>query len=195
MTPKNSITDKGLRTRQRILDTAADLFHQQGINATTVGDVLRASGAGKGQFYQHFDGRDHLIAEVLRGHRDYLATMGPITSWDALEGWLRAHLEAQTSFEFERGCPVGTAAYALQPDQDEPRAILAEIFTQMRDRIVAFLDRQKVDGNISAAADTVALANLVVAGIQGATLLNLVHRSPNPAEATIPLMMAELRSA
>ena len=195
MTPKNTITDKGLRTRQRILDSAADLFHQQGINATTVGDVLRASGAGKGQFYQHFESRDHLIAEVISSHRDLLAAADPIASWDDLEAWLRDHLETQTSFDFERGCPVGTAAYALQADQDVPRAILAEIFDRMRQQIAEFLADERRNGRLTRAADPQALANLTVGAIQGATLLNLVDRTPEAAEATIAEVLAHLRAA
>lgn len=185
MTPKHTLTDKGRQTRRRILDAAADLLHHQGINATSVGDVLRASGTGKGQFYQHFDSRDHLLAEVLKSHRDLLAQAPRITDWDELETWLRAHVEAQRSFEFERGCPVGTAAYALQPDQDEPRAVLKEIFDHMRTAIADFIGQEQAAGRFDDSADPVALGHFTVAAIQGATLLSLLDRNDQPADASI----------
>jgi AcrR family transcriptional regulator len=90
MTPTASATAKGLRTRERILQTAADLFHERGINATTAGDVLRASATGKGQFYQHFPSREALVNEVLKRHRAFPAAALPIRSWDDLRAEQRA---------------------------------------------------------------------------------------------------------
>lgn len=194
MTPKDTLTDKGRQTRQRILDAAADLFHQQGINATSVGDVLRASGTGKGQFYQHFNSSDHLLAEVLKGHREILAQAPPITNWDELETWLEAHIDAQRSFEFERGCPVGTAVYALQPNQDEPRTILSEIFDRMRAAIAEFIANEQAAGRYDKSANPTALSHFTVATVQGATLLSLLDRDDQPARASMAATIDYLKS-
>jgi len=193
VTPRNTLTDKGRRTRRRILGTAADLFHARGMNATTVGDVLRASGTGKGQFYQHFAGRDALVAAVLSGHRDALAQAPPIRSWADLEAWLRAYLDAQSSFEFRRGCPIGTAAYALQAEQDEARGILKQILDRMRTDIAAFLEGERSAGQLAAEADPGRLAAFAVAGVQGAMLLGVVDRDAAAPDAAITEVVAHLR--
>ena len=44
------------------MERAAELFAERGIAATTVDEVLAAAGAGKGQFYHYFRGRDELAA-------------------------------------------------------------------------------------------------------------------------------------
>jgi TetR/AcrR family transcriptional repressor of nem operon len=190
--PAAAPTAKGLRTRERILQTAADLFHERGINATTVGDVLRASATGKGQFYQHFPSREALIDEVLERHRAVLAGAAPIRSWDDLRAWLDHYLQLQRSFGYQRGCPVGTAAYALQPDQDQPRSTLKRTFDHMRQALAAFLHAEQQAGRLRAGAEPRRLADFTVAAVQGAMLLGLLDRGPGPARAAVQEAYAHL---
>ena len=46
------------------MEAAADLFAERGIASVSVDEVLAAAGAGKGQFYHCFRGRDELAAAV-----------------------------------------------------------------------------------------------------------------------------------
>jgi TetR/AcrR family transcriptional regulator, transcriptional repressor for nem operon len=187
---------KGARTRERILATAADLFHARGVNATTLGDVLRASGTGKGQMYQHFDGRDDLVRQVLERRRADIeeALARPIETWDDLRAFMLWHLDGQRAFAFERGCPIGTAAYALQADQDAARAELRRIFDHMRERIVRFLRAEREAGRLDAAADPRRLADFTVAAVQGALLLGLLERAEPVVEGAMEEAFRHLRS-
>jgi AcrR family transcriptional regulator len=55
------------RTRGRILDTAAGLYQQQGIEETRVSDIIEASGLSRATFYRYFkDQYDILNAVVVR---------------------------------------------------------------------------------------------------------------------------------
>ena len=180
---------KGARTRERILVTAADLFHARGVNATTLGDVLRAAEVGKGQFYQHFEGRDDLVMRVLEHRRDQLAAAfeAPIESWDDVRAFMWLFLDRQRGFEFLRGCPVGTPAYALQPEQTEPRAELKAIFDHMRGRVEAFLASE-------GASDPARLADFTLAAIQGAMLLGVLDRDPDTVEGVLDEAFAHLQA-
>ena len=66
----NSRSAKGAETRLRIIRAAADLFHKQGVRATSPDQILEASGTGKGQFYHYFKNKEGLIHEVLQSHLD-----------------------------------------------------------------------------------------------------------------------------
>jgi AcrR family transcriptional regulator len=61
---------KGLRrgrgARERILDASQQLFRDQGINTTGVDQLCSAAKVSKRTLYQHFQGKDELIAEHLR---------------------------------------------------------------------------------------------------------------------------------
>jgi TetR/AcrR family transcriptional regulator, transcriptional repressor for nem operon len=179
---------KGARTRERILATAADLFHARGVNATTLGEVLRAADVGKGQFYQHFEGRDDLVMRVLERRRRELAAAfaAPIESWDDLRAFMWLFLESQRAFDFLRGCPVGTPSYALQPEQDAARAELKAVFDQMRGRVEAFLRGESVP-------EPRAKAHFTLAAVQGAMLLGLLDRDAATVEAVLDEAFAHLR--
>lgn len=51
--------------RQRILDTAARLFYQEGLRATGIDRIIAESGVAKMSFYRHFPSKADLIAAFL----------------------------------------------------------------------------------------------------------------------------------
>ena len=56
----------GRGARQRILDTAAELFYREGINATGVERLATESSVSKRTLYQHFPSKTAVVEEYLR---------------------------------------------------------------------------------------------------------------------------------
>jgi len=54
------------RTRDQILDAAADVFADKGFDATRMDDVVSASGLSKGTVYWHYKSKEGLLEAVLR---------------------------------------------------------------------------------------------------------------------------------
>jgi AcrR family transcriptional regulator len=52
--------------RERILGASQRLFRDQGINGTGMDQLCAAARVSKGTVYQHFAGKDELVAEYLR---------------------------------------------------------------------------------------------------------------------------------
>ncbi|MET7481274.1 TetR/AcrR family transcriptional regulator [Streptomyces sp. NPDC005648] len=50
--------------RQKIIDTAAELFARRGYAATSVGDLGRAVGLAKGALYYYIDSKENLLIEI-----------------------------------------------------------------------------------------------------------------------------------
>ena len=65
---------KSERTRQRILDAAAEVFRDRGYADARLSDIAAKAGMQAGSLYYHFDSRDQLVVEVLR--------LGIEKSWD-----------------------------------------------------------------------------------------------------------------
>jgi AcrR family transcriptional regulator len=64
---KQVVANKGGRgARQRILDTAAELFYRDGINATGVERLAAESSVSKRTLYQHFPSKTAVVEEYLR---------------------------------------------------------------------------------------------------------------------------------
>src|SRR5690348_16269508 len=104
-------------TRQRMLDTAADLFHTQGYHATGLTELTTAGGAPMGSLYFHFPGgKEQLAAEAVRlsGERTGALLEAVLKDApDALAAIDRA-VEALAAFltesDFQRGCPLASLA-------------------------------------------------------------------------------------
>ena len=60
-------TDKGT-PRDRILETASQLFYKQGYQATGINEVIKQSGVAKATFYSHFPAKDDLCLAYLEKH-------------------------------------------------------------------------------------------------------------------------------
>jgi AcrR family transcriptional regulator len=53
------------RNRQRVLDTAAVLFAERGVEAVAMDDIARAAGVGKGTLFRRFGDRQGLLQALL----------------------------------------------------------------------------------------------------------------------------------
>ena len=58
----------GDSTREKLLRTAHDLFYRDGFHAVGLDAILVSVGVTKTTFYNHFESKDALVAEVLRWH-------------------------------------------------------------------------------------------------------------------------------
>jgi AcrR family transcriptional regulator len=61
------IAKKPLSPRERILEAAGDLFHRYGIRGVGVEAIAESAGTNKMTLYRHFESKDELVAEWLRG--------------------------------------------------------------------------------------------------------------------------------
>ncbi len=80
--------------RRELLDTAAEVFAEQGYNATTVRKIADHAGMLAGSLYYHFDSKESMLEEILRTFLDELwngydavlgaAELGPRETLEAL---------------------------------------------------------------------------------------------------------------
>ena len=112
---------KAAATRDQILDAAARLIHLRGYHGTSLDDVLRESGVGKGNFYYYFRSKEDLgFAIIDRVVERFLErTLEPafvdLTAdpLDQVRAFLDRLLEAQRQRNCVGGCPMGNLASEL----------------------------------------------------------------------------------
>ena len=56
--------EQAVRTRERILDAAAQLFRERGFDGIGVADLMKAAGLTHGGFYGHFESKEDLMAQA-----------------------------------------------------------------------------------------------------------------------------------
>jgi AcrR family transcriptional regulator len=137
------------RVRDRIFDTACELFYKHGIRAVGVDAIANEAGTNKMSFYRSFPSKDELVAEYLREQeREYFEW------WDAtvaehagdplaqLHALFNAYLglacpkaEADLDCRTSRGCALGNAAVEIAEDNVELNGIVHEYKTKIRRRL------------------------------------------------------------
>jgi len=128
------------RVRDRIMQTASDLFYRRGIRAVGVDTIANEAGTNKMSFYRSFASKDELVAEYLRG--------------EEREGWLwwddtvaahagdpRAQVESlfdvlvQTKCQDDsRGCALANAAVEITEPNHPARPVVEKYKAEMRRR-------------------------------------------------------------
>ncbi|WP_254900588.1 TetR/AcrR family transcriptional regulator [Rhodococcus sp. 1168] len=91
---------KAVGRRDELLELAATLFAERGMRATTVRDIADAAGILSGSLYHHFDSKESMVDEILRGFLDELfdsyhkIVAEGLGSRETLEGLVVASFEA-----------------------------------------------------------------------------------------------------
>jgi len=137
----------GTDVRDKILDTASDLFYKQGIRAVGVDLVVEKAGVAKTSLYRHFGTKDDLVAAFLeRADLDFWSEWNRVAEQYADNA--RAELDAQLDWIGERagqpdyrGCPQINVA-AEFPDADHPARKVAKAHKrELRRRLKGIAER------------------------------------------------------
>ncbi|MFF4844516.1 TetR/AcrR family transcriptional regulator [Streptomyces collinus] len=89
--PKKPTAAAAQARRSELLGTAAEVFAEQGYNATTVRAIADHAGMLAGSLYYHFDSKESMLEEILRTFLDEL--------WDGYDAVLASGLGPRETLE------------------------------------------------------------------------------------------------
>jgi TetR/AcrR family transcriptional regulator, lmrAB and yxaGH operons repressor len=170
-------------TRTKMVASAALLLRRCGISGTSFPKVIEHSSTPRGSIGHHFPGgKREMIADAVRWAGG-MATAAmrravgrgdpPAELFSQLCGFYR---QALVDSEFTAGCPVGVVA--LEAFDDEPlRMAVDDVFAGWRRVLQQALSDT---GHDERAAEDV--ADLCIAGLEGALMLARIDRSPQPLD-------------
>jgi AcrR family transcriptional regulator len=148
---------RGRGARERILSASQQLFRDQGINGTGMDQLCTVAGVSKRTLYQHFAGKDELIAEHLRRFDPEIMP----DVFDRTDLTPRERLLA--AFDVHSPlCPFITAAVEI-PDAGHPARLYA------RDYKVGFAARLTDAAREAGAADPEQLGEQLALLLDGAS--------------------------
>lgn len=104
--------------RQRIIETADDLFYRQGFEHTSFTDIADAAGIARGNFYYYFKTKDELLAAVIQSRSEVIKAM--LKDWNEqmldpqqrLKRYIEILARSQHKIK-EYGCPLGSLCTEL----------------------------------------------------------------------------------
>jgi AcrR family transcriptional regulator len=169
-------------TRERIVDTSAELFRRQGYVATGVKQIVTEAQAPFGSLYHFFPGgKEQLGAEAIRTSGKLYEQLIPAVFDPAPDlptavrdffAGAAAHL---VETEYADACPIATVALEVSSSSEVMRAACAEVFESWTE---AGASRYAGTGLTEAQARELTIA--MICALEGAFVLARALRSPEP---------------
>ncbi|MHA6766834.1 TetR/AcrR family transcriptional regulator [Sphingobium ummariense] len=134
------------RNRDKVVDTAARLFREHGLDGVSIGEVMRESGLTHGGFYKQFGSKDALAAEATDRALDRSAgrwreIVAGAAEGEGLAAIARDYLSIRNRDAPETGC----ALVALGPDSARRGGELAAAFRGGLEGLAGILEQAGAD--------------------------------------------------
>lgn len=179
------LTRRGAATKGRIVAATAELVRERGAAGTSLDDVMAASGTSKSQLYHYFADKSDLLRAVARHQVEQVMgaqrpELDALDTLAALRGWRDKIVAIQDELGHVGGCPLGSLANELADGDARTRGVLQECFAAWEAPLRAGLTAMRDRGELRPGADPEALAEAVMAALQGGLLLTKTHRTSRP---------------
>ena len=162
--------------RERLVASAGDLMHRNGVPVTTLAQVADAADVPVGNVYYYFKTKDDLVRAVVEdrvaGVQALLAGLEQRRTPAARLKAMARHWADMREDIARRGCPIGTLCAELDRRDDalsEDSAVLMRLLLDWAEDQFRQLGRR----------DGAELAVTLLAGVQGAALLAHTLRDPD----------------
>jgi AcrR family transcriptional regulator len=159
----NPLSSKGVRTRERLVEAAKEIFEENGFSSARISDIAERAGQSHGSFYYYFDSKEEIFREVAASvDKRLFAPLDEVIlgesvllSHQRVREAMRRHLEsyrkeARMLGLIEHVARIDTEVDALQQARHKQlTARVADIIRRLQRRKLA---DPALDANITAAA-------------------------------------------
>jgi len=187
-------TQRGARTRARIVEATADLVLTNGVRGTTLDEVMTASATSKSQLYHYFADKEALVrAVILEQTSRVMAVHEPLLdkmeSLEDMRRWRDALVDFTRTSKGIGGCPIGSLASELAEWSDSARIVLSHSFDIWEALLSDGLTAMQARGELKPSASPRDLATAVMAALQGGLLLTQLSRNTQALELALDMAL------
>jgi AcrR family transcriptional regulator len=168
--------ERALRTRQQILEAAAQAFAERGYPAVTILDVAELAGLTKGAVYFHFANKEALATAVSEGFYAHWPRLAQEVAESGLpplarlrELLLRTAADFQQDMVVQAGARLQIERALVGPD------LLPAPFTTYRTLLGELLTQAQEQGELRPDADPAALCDVLESAMFGAQHISWVQ--------------------
>jgi AcrR family transcriptional regulator len=159
---------------QQVLAAACDQFWDNGYAATSLDELMSATGLGKGSLYGAFGDKRHLFLRALDDYNErILHSMrsalleGEASPWQRLEGFMLTTIVEQGL----RGCLMANSVTELTNQDPEILTRSRAFYAAQEDALAQCLGQAHERGEIAAQVEPREQARLLLAAVQGIRFL------------------------
>jgi len=177
-------------TREDFLTAAMRLFWEKGYGATSIADILHATGTNAGSLYYVFPTKQHVLIAVLRRYRDAIHPMLLDPAWkdvdDPIErifALLAVYRRLLLSTDCFYGCPIGSLSLELHEPDPVVRRLLAANFDAWTGAIERCL--RDAGPRIPKDINRAEFASFVLTTMEGGVMQARTHRAIGSFDAAV----------
>ncbi len=191
------MTSKGELTKDKIIAEATRLVKQKGFEATSMSDLVEATGLQKGCLYFHFTGKDKLLAAVLEKARtDFFqlvdAGLEGKTPGERLDNFFTGVFNYQKNTGFSCGCIFGNMALEMSGKDKRVAAFVKELFDEWTAKIREVVKAAQRSKQVTSELSADVLARHIIMALEGGIMFCRLEKSEKPLKDCITSLRAML---
>ncbi len=159
---------KHSEARERLLQTASDLFYREGIHSVGIDRIIAEARVTRATLYRHFPGKEQLVAAYLLGEdtalRDSIAAAVASIPPDKILDAILEGIADDIGRHHTRGCPFINAAAEFPDPTSEVRRIVDEHRRWFRSSLEQALESAGHSSPKAGAASLVLLRDAALVG-------------------------------
>ena len=176
--PRDSLNERGLRSRNKLKRAARDLLNKRGLGSLRVHDIGRSAGVAAGLFYRYFRDLREIVAEICQDFFTELLSDPALSveCQDRYEWIFRNHCVLVSGFAENPG--ILACLFGLSGDYAEFDEIWKENAHQWNLKVADFLQR-----NVTLRHDSAERMGFVLGAMtEGVVYQSLIRRTPDLLE-------------
>lgn len=191
------------KSKEKILASAKELFHEYGFQQTSVDEILKKSGVTKSNFYYHFKSKEELGLIILeRFIKQYEAdvlmkTLGnkSLSPSGRLVEFYNSVKTFHRDLQNPKGCPFGNMAIEMSGSNENFREKLSAFFNSWEKVIEECINEGMSTGDFRSDLPPGVVAQLILSHLEGAIMMVKTHRSIEPLSSGSETIMRLLKAA
>ncbi|MBB3139681.1 TetR/AcrR family transcriptional regulator [Halomonas organivorans] len=158
------------------LHQAMNVFWHKGYEATSMADLLAATGLSKSSLYAAFGGKRELFVAAFDAYREarereMRRMLAHRPAREAIEGFFRKIVLDAGDGDPSRGCMSINQAVEMAPRDPEIRGRVLQDFTLIEEALAEAIARGQAEGSVGDAYDARHLARLLVLAFPGLQIM------------------------
>ena len=188
-----------MSNRDKLIDTAAQLFHSHGFEGTSIDMLMKTSGVSKSNFYYYFESKEALglltIEKVASEFKETILSktilnldLNPLERLDGFYEEMISYHQLLFSKSYNIGCFFGNLALEQSGVNEKFRFVLRNFFQEVEGSFEQCLRDGVEQGFFKEEIEPKETATLLVSQIEGAILLLKVYSSVDTFETAYGAM-------
>jgi TetR/AcrR family transcriptional regulator, transcriptional repressor for nem operon len=178
------------------LRSAMRLFWDKGYEATSLTDILAATGLSKSSLYATFgDKRELFLAAFSAYRQEHMCQLRAMLNdgrpaRQSIEAFFRQGVAHAGDDAHSYGCMTANEAVELAPHDAEIQHIVAEDFRTVEDAFAEAISRGQDEGSIASRQDNRMIARFLVVNLQGLQVMARARIVQPNLDDAVTVMMA-----